>query len=102
MTRFTKSFVRIYRGRLRTVSNEDGTAEVDRVKSLIVLSLNPDKEYQKIEIPRFGKRVDLSIKIGPEGDQTDRYLATLNLNALGFTMNIKRHMGELKSIYVRR
>ena len=61
-----------------------------------------NKEYQEIKIPRYGKKVDVALKIGPEGEQRERYLATVNLDALGFTMNIKRHMGQLTSIYVRR
>ena len=60
-----------------------------------------NKEYQEIKIPRFGKTVDVFQRTGPEGDQIDRHLATVKFDALGFTMNMKRHMGELKTIYVR-
>ena len=61
-----------------------------------------NKNYEEIEIPRFGKFVDVSQKVGPEGAQRDRYIVTVNLNGLGLAMNIKRHMGKLKSIYVIR
>jgi len=61
-----------------------------------------NSEYKEIDIPRFGKKVDVFLNIGPKDARTDRYLATVNLNSLGFTMNIKRHMGELKSIYVHK
>jgi hypothetical protein len=62
--------------------------------------LNSGNEYTEVEIPRWGKKVDVFLNIGPEDAQTNRYLATVNLNSLGFTMNMRRHMGELKSIYV--
>lgn len=77
------------------------TVRLGLTESRLILSLNLGNGYQEIGIPRFGKKVDVSLHIGPKGDETNRYLATVNLNSLGFTMNIKRHMGELKSIYVR-
>ena len=64
------------------------------------MSLNLGPEYTEVEIPRWGKKVDVFLEIGPADAKTNRFLATVNLNSLGFTMNMKRHMGELKSIYV--
>jgi len=62
--------------------------------------VDASKEYTRRDIPRWGKRVDIYLDIGPADDKTNRFLATFNLKSLGFSMNMRRHFGELKCIYV--
>ncbi|KAI9863673.1 MAG: hypothetical protein M1813_003696 [Trichoglossum hirsutum] len=73
-------------------SHELRKSKLDNIKE------NPD--YIEVEIPRWGQKVDVYLEIGPSDAKTHQLLATVNLNSLGFTMNIRRYLGRLKSIYV--
>jgi hypothetical protein len=59
-----------------------------------------DPKYTKYDIPRFRSKVDIYLEIGPSESKNNQLLATVNLKSLGFTMNLRRHLGDIKCIYV--
>jgi len=69
-----------------------------------VQQIDTNKNYRRVQIPKFKQKVDVYLDIKPAGDgasgEDSRFLATVNLNSLGFTMTIKRHLGMLEYIYI--
>jgi hypothetical protein len=55
----------------------------------------------EVKVPRWGKKFEIFLETGFEGAKMERFLGTVNLNSLGFAMNVKRLIGIFKSIYVR-
>ncbi|MCJ1255263.1 hypothetical protein MMC24_003079 [Lignoscripta atroalba] len=61
--------------------------------------LKGTKEISKIALPKFGSRVD--IYVDEDGSQKAKgFVATVNLDRLGWAANMKRHLGSISHLYV--